>query len=309
MHGEPHLTQGDKVQLAVGGDSRHKAPQSLLHGVEIEPAEDVDALQRQIERARVHEADGEMVRGVRVRGMAQQRHVRLGGGRLLLVRRRRRRRVLALYAALYAGPVVGVALLLVLEPQRAVVDAEHARRLAEADAADAHRLERALEVLLRLRVGGAAALGRRGGRRLGQRRGGRHAARPRRPAVHLPLHVRPRAPASAAASAAVHHAAHVHAAAALAPQRSSEARVRIPRVRVLHHTPLTSWEERLMVFFIKVHKLLSGRALYENAAPDLIITRFIDLPSLKSKGPERATLAAQSDNIKGRSYARLNFAY
>lgn len=174
-----------------------------------------------------------------MRRMAEQRHVVVSGGRsgaggqLVLVRRWRR--VLALDATLDAGPRIGVPLLLVLEPERAIVHAEHARRLAEPDPTDTHRLERALEVLLTLWVRGAAALGRRGGRlseRRGRRRGGRCAARPcRRRVSQLALHV--------------HHAAHVHATRLAA----AEARVRIARVCVLHHTPLTSWEERLMGFY------------------------------------------------------------
>lgn len=215
---------------------RHAAGRVLLHRVEVD-AEEVEgrrvrhALQREgVRRAGVQEGGRHLVR------RAQQRHLLLRLRRFVLVLGRRRA-VLALDPALDAGPVVGIALLLVFQPERAVVDAEHARRLTETDASEAYGLERSLEVLLGLRVAGAAALGRRrrrgfgGSLHVGARgpgRGARH-AQPLRVA-QLGVHVR------------VHDIVHVQAGLLL--QRAADACVRVSRVRMLHHGPLSSWEER-----------------------------------------------------------------
>jgi len=68
---------------------------------------------------------------------------------------------LLLNAGLEAGPIVRVAALLVLEPERSVVHAEHPGRLAKPYAAVAHRVERAYKVLVRLWISRALPLNRR----------------------------------------------------------------------------------------------------------------------------------------------------
>lgn len=92
-------------------------------------------------------------------------------GCVLFVGRRRRRRChvrLELYSVLDARAADRVAALLVFKPERSIVAAEHACGLAEADAAGPHRLQRALEILVALRIDRALSLLRgrlRGGRR------------------------------------------------------------------------------------------------------------------------------------------------
>lgn len=60
----------------------------------------------------------------------------------------------------------GVAALLVLQPQRAIVHAKHARSFAEADSSEPDCVQRLDEVLIRLRVEGSLALGGNGSRDL-----------------------------------------------------------------------------------------------------------------------------------------------
>lgn len=96
------------------------------------------------------------------RGRALRRVHRLRRGRLRRRRRRRRRRgvVLLLDAGLETWPVVRVAPLLVLEPERSIVHAEHPGRLAKANAAVTYGVERAYKVLVRLRISRSFPLNR-----------------------------------------------------------------------------------------------------------------------------------------------------
>lgn len=74
--------------------------------------------------------------------------------------RRRRGIDLLLNAGLEAGPIVRVAALLVLEPERSVVHAEHPGRLAKPYTTVAHGVERAYKVLVCLRISRALPLNR-----------------------------------------------------------------------------------------------------------------------------------------------------
>lgn len=98
-----------------------------------------------------------VVRAVRSRGRAHGRRAlrRVHGLRRRRLRRRWRRRRgvdLLLNAGLETGPIVRVAALLVLEPERSVVHAEHPRRLAKPYAAVTYGVERAYKVLICLRI-------------------------------------------------------------------------------------------------------------------------------------------------------------
>lgn len=105
-----------------------------------------------------------VVRAVRSRGRAHGGRAlrRVHGLRRRRLRRRRRRRGvdLLLNAGLETGPIVRVAALLVLEPERSVVHAEHPRRLAKPYAAVTHGVERAYKVLVRLGISRSFPLNR-----------------------------------------------------------------------------------------------------------------------------------------------------
>lgn len=75
-------------------------------------------------------------------------------------RRGRRGVDLLLNARLETGPIVRVAALLILEPERSVVHAEHPGRFAKPYAAVAYGVERAYKVLVRLWISRALPLNR-----------------------------------------------------------------------------------------------------------------------------------------------------
>lgn len=96
---------------------------------------------------------------VRSRGRAHRRRtLRVHG----LRRGYRRRRGIGLLfnAGLEAGPIVRVAALLVLEPERSVVDAEHPGSLAKPYTTVTHGVERAYKFLVCLRISRALPLNR-----------------------------------------------------------------------------------------------------------------------------------------------------
>lgn len=66
-------------------------------------------------------------------------------------------------ATLDAQPADGVSAFFVLQPERPVVDAKHARSFAEADSTEPHRVQRLDEVFVRLGVEGSLALRGDGG--------------------------------------------------------------------------------------------------------------------------------------------------
>lgn len=106
-----------------------------------------------------------VVRAVRSRGRAHGRRAlrRVHGLRRRRLRRRRWRRRgvdLLLNARLEAGPIVRIAALLILEPERSIVHAEHPRRLAKPYATVTYGVKRTYKVLIRLRISRSFPLNR-----------------------------------------------------------------------------------------------------------------------------------------------------
>lgn len=106
-----------------------------------------------------------VVRAVRSRGRAHGRRAlrRVHGLRRRRLRRRwwRRRGVdFLLNARLEAGPIVRIAALLVLEPKRSIVHAEHPRRLTKPYATVTYGVKRTYKVLIRLRISRSFPLNR-----------------------------------------------------------------------------------------------------------------------------------------------------
>lgn len=101
-----------------------------------------------------------IVRAMRSRGWAHRRWtLRIHGLRRRWCRRWRGIDLL-LNTGLEAGPIVRIAALLVLEPERSIVHAEHPGRFAKPYTTVAHGVECAYKVLVRLRISRALPLNR-----------------------------------------------------------------------------------------------------------------------------------------------------
>lgn len=97
---------------------------------------------------------------VRSRGRAHRRRALRVHGLRRRCRRRRRGIDFLLNAGLETGPIVRIAALLVLEPERSVVHAEHPGRLAKPYTTVTHGIECAYKVLVCLRISRALPLNR-----------------------------------------------------------------------------------------------------------------------------------------------------